>query len=97
MSLFYSKEWWRTRCGADESFDRQSLTITTLFGNEKKDMIIVGSHSGYLRIYSPSSAWNEDAKSPTGYKTTDLIIEAKIAECIIDVKVGKFVSLVFFP
>lgn len=92
MSLFKSKEWWRTQCGVNESFDRHSLLVVSLFGAERKDVIVVGSHSGYLRIYGPSSQWIDESKSPSGYKSSDLIIETKIGDCIVDTKAGKFVS-----
>ncbi|XP_015121440.1 protein PTHB1 [Diachasma alloeum] len=92
MSLFRTKEWWRTECGNGETFDGQSLLVVPLFGEEKRDIIIVASHSGNLRIYSPSAQWNDETNSSSGYKLTDLIIETKIADCIIDVKSGKFVS-----
>lgn len=92
MSLFKTKQWWRTVCGVDETFDRRSLLIAPLFGEERKDLILVGSHSGILRIYQPSTQWIEETKSPTDYKTTDLIIESKLCECIVDMRVGKFVS-----
>ncbi|XP_066595732.1 protein PTHB1 [Prorops nasuta] len=92
MSLFKTKEWWRTECGSQESFDRQSLLVSPLFGTDTKDIIIVGSHSGYLRVFSPSSQWDEEAKAPTGYKTSDMIVEMKLEDCIIDIKTGRFVS-----
>lgn len=92
MSLFRTKEWWHTECGVNETFDNKSLLVVSLFGDDKKDVVIVSSHSGNLRIYSPSSEWHDEAVAPTGYKTTDLVIEAQIANCIIDTKVGKFVS-----
>ncbi|XP_011260639.1 protein PTHB1 [Camponotus floridanus] len=92
MSLFKTKEWWRTQCGVNESFDRRSLLIAPLFGADRKDIVVVGSHSGCLRIYSPSSQWIEETKSPSGYKSTDLIIETQIGDCIVDMKTGKFVS-----
>ncbi|KAF7994408.1 hypothetical protein HCN44_003880 [Aphidius gifuensis] len=92
MSLFRTKEWWHTECGINETFDNKSLLVVSLFGDDKKDVVIVSSHSGNLRIYSPSSEWDNETGAPTGYKTTDLVIEAHIANCIIDTKVGKFVS-----
>ncbi|XP_011685214.1 PREDICTED: protein PTHB1 [Wasmannia auropunctata] len=92
MSLFKTKEWWRTQCGVNESFDRRSLLITPLFGTDRKDVVVVGSHSGYLRIYSPSSQWIDETKSPSGYKSSDLIIETQIGDCIVDMKAGRFVS-----
>ncbi|KAI4502979.1 hypothetical protein M0802_002023 [Mischocyttarus mexicanus] len=92
MSLFKTKEWWRTKCGSNETYDRSSLLVIPLFGDEKKDCIVVGSHEGYLRIYSLSSQWDDETKSSTGYKSIDLMIETKISDCIVDVKEGKFVS-----
>lgn len=76
----------------NESFDRRGLLVAPLFGADRKDVAIVGSHGGYLRIYNPSSQWLDENKTPSGYKSTDLIIEARIADCIVDVKTGKFVS-----
>ncbi|KMQ86133.1 protein pthb1 [Lasius niger] len=92
MSLFKTKEWWRTQCGVNESFDRRSLLVAPLFGADRKDIVIVGSHSGCLRIYSPLSQWIDETKLPSGYKSTDLIIETQIGDCIVDMKTGKFVS-----
>ncbi|XP_018053498.1 PREDICTED: protein PTHB1 [Atta colombica] len=92
MSLFKTNEWWRTQCGVNESFDKHSLLITPLFGADRKDIIVIGSHSGYLRIYSPFSQWIEETKSPSGYKSSDLIVETQISDCIVDMKAGKFVS-----
>lgn len=92
MSLFKSKEWWRTECGTGEIFDGQSLLVAPLFGPEKGDVVAVGSHSGNLRIYCPSSQWIDESKAPSGYKVTDLMIETRVADCIIDMKAGKFVS-----
>lgn len=92
MSLFKTKEWWRTRCGANETFDKHSLLAAPLFGKERQDVLVVGSHDGYLRMYSPSSRWVDETKSPTNYKSTDLMIETRLDGCIVDMKAGKFVS-----
>ncbi|XP_076243990.1 protein PTHB1-like [Calliopsis andreniformis] len=92
MSLFKTREWWRTVCGANETFDRHSLLVVALFGEERKDVLVVGSHDGYLRMYSPSSQWAEETNSPTNYKSMDLMIEIRIGACIVDVKAGRFVS-----
>ncbi|XP_076290375.1 protein PTHB1-like [Lasioglossum baleicum] len=92
MSLFKTKEWWRTACGANETFDGRCLLVTSLFGEEKKDVLVVGSHDGYLRIYSPSSQWIDETKSPSNYKSTDSMIETRIGDCIVDIQTGKFVS-----
>ncbi|XP_076670959.1 protein PTHB1-like isoform X2 [Andrena cerasifolii] len=92
MSLFKTKEWWRTACGSNETFNGHSLLVTALFGEEKKDVLVVGSQDGYLRMYSPSSQWVEETKCPTNYKSTDSMIETRIGDCIVDMKTGKFVS-----
>ncbi|XP_043798543.1 protein PTHB1 [Apis laboriosa] len=93
MSLFKTKEWWQTRCGANETFDKHSLMAAPLFGKERHhDIIVVTSHDGYLRMYDPSSRWIDETKSPTNYKSTDLMIEKRVGDCIVDVKTGKFVS-----
>ncbi|XP_043514636.1 protein PTHB1, partial [Frieseomelitta varia] len=92
MSLFKTKEWWRTRCGANETFDRHSLLAAPLFGKERHDILVVGSHDGYLRMYKPSSQWVDETKSPTNYKSTDLMIETRLDDCIVDLKTGRFVS-----
>ncbi|XP_015182680.1 PREDICTED: protein PTHB1 [Polistes dominula] len=92
MSLFKTKEWWRTKCGSNETYDRSSLLVVPLFGEDKKDCIVTGSHEGYLRIYNLSSQWDDETKSSTGYKSIDLMIETKISDCIVDIKAGKLVS-----
>ncbi|KAI4486516.1 hypothetical protein M0804_005886 [Polistes exclamans] len=92
MSLFKTKEWWRTKCGSNETYDRSSLLVIPLFGEDKKDCIVTGSHEGYLRIYNLSSQWDDETKSSTGYKSIDLMIETKISDCIVDIKAGKLVS-----
>ncbi|XP_058789395.1 protein PTHB1-like isoform X2 [Phymastichus coffea] len=96
MSLFHTKEWWRTECGdSQESFDGQSLLLVReLFGKEQlpADLICVASHRGYLRIYAPTSQWDDELHAPTAYKSTDLVVEVKLADAIVDLKAGKFVS-----
>ncbi|XP_047362045.1 protein PTHB1 isoform X2 [Vespa velutina] len=92
MSLFKTKEWWRTKCGSNETFDRSSLLVVSLFEDDKKDCVVIGSHQGYLRIYNLSSQWQDETKSSTGYKSIDLMIETKLGDCIVDIKAGKLVS-----
>ena len=95
MSLFKTKEWWRTECGdSRESFDGQSLLIAGRLLAEQlaSDVIVVASHSGYLRIYSPTNEWDDESNAPTPYRSTDLLVEAKLADCIVDLKEGRFVS-----
>jgi len=52
MSLFQTKEWWGTRVSGSEEFDERHLCVANIDNNSSKHArIIVGSFSGYLRIY----------------------------------------------
>lgn len=94
MSLFKTKEWWRTECGElKESFDNQSLHVACGLLDQDRDAIIVVSHQGYLRIYDPKNQWDDELNAPgSSYKSTDLVIETKLGDAILDAKTGKFVS-----
>jgi Bardet-Biedl syndrome 9 protein len=89
MSLFKARDLWSTQCGEDETFD-QVCIITTNLGNQY-DKIIVGSHSGYLRVYQPSLELLEDG-AVNGYKPTDLLIEMHLLQPVLQISVGKLVS-----
>lgn len=91
MSLFKTKEWWRSKCGPNEKFDKQSLLVAPLLGPEKREVIIIGSNKGVLRIYNPLSRWMEK-KLPLPYTSKDLLIEKQLSDNILDLKAGKFVS-----
>ena len=56
MSLFKSREWWSTNCGIDETFGDAHMCIAkyeSAISGVVKQIIIVGSLEGYLRIYDP--------------------------------------------
>ncbi|PSN52233.1 Protein PTHB1 [Blattella germanica] len=89
MSLFKVRDLWTAQCGEDESFDQSCIIISNLGG--RCDKIIVGSHSGYLRLYEPSLERLEDGKM-VGYKATDLLIEMLLPHPILQIGVGKLVS-----
>ncbi|KAL7289856.1 hypothetical protein TKK_0016254 [Trichogramma kaykai] len=113
MSLFKTKEWWKTECSSSsgsndnnqqrqqpqqqhqrETFDGQSLLLVRgLFEAEAvHDVIVVVSHAGYLRIYAPHNEWDEEGQAPGPYRSTDLVIEAKLADSILDCRDGRFIS-----
>lgn len=52
------------------------------------DKIVVGSQSGILRIYNPSSS---DPDSIAGHHATDLLLEKNLGMPIVQVEIGKFV------
>ena len=89
MSLFKARDLWCTQCGEDETFD-QTCIITTNLG-DRYDKIIVGSHSGYVRIFQPSVELLEDG-TMHGYKPTDLLIEMHLPQPVLQIGVGKLVS-----
>lgn len=89
MSLFKARECWLTQCGIDECFDGKTLLVTTL--NTEYDLIIIGSHSGILRIYQPSLL-KSDKGHIDGYKPTDLLIEKQLPHPILQISKGRLVS-----
>lgn len=89
MSLFKARDLWSAQCGEDEIFDHTSI-ITSNLGS-RCDKVIVGSHSGYLRVFQPSFVRLEEDKT-IGYKPTDLLIETHLPQPILQISVGKLVS-----
>ncbi|XP_014245601.1 protein PTHB1 [Cimex lectularius] len=90
MSLFKVRDLWSTRCGQNEVFEQSSLHVADLNG-EGADHIIVGSHHGILRIFSPFSEPPE-AADEKGFAPTDLVIEIDLAQPIIQIATGRFMS-----
>lgn len=91
MSLFKARECWFTQCGIDENFDNKTIIVTTL--NSEHDYIIVGSHSGVLRIYQPCLLKTDDGQVD-GYTPTDLLIEKQLSQPILQISKGRLVSYV---
>ena len=90
MSLFKTKEWWRTKCGTNEIFCNQNLLVAPLLGLNKKNVIIIGSNKGFLRVYNPLSRPME-TELPLSYSSKDLIIETQLTDSIVDLKTGRFI------
>ncbi|XP_017775274.1 PREDICTED: protein PTHB1 [Nicrophorus vespilloides] len=89
MSLFKTREFWSVTDDTEEEFDQSSLKISRLNGDS--DFVLIGSHSGLLKIYKPSTDLNENnVLSP--YKANDLIIEKNLNFPILQIGVGKLVS-----
>ncbi|XP_014288392.1 protein PTHB1 isoform X2 [Halyomorpha halys] len=89
MSLFKVRELWTTKCGKDEVFEISSLLIADIRGQSFDD-IIVGSHSGYLRIFNPQL--DLEAEEYGTFKAIDQLIEIQLEEPILQIAVGKLVS-----
>ena len=89
MSLFKARDLWTAQCGENEVFDQSSVVISNL--GSRHDKIVVGSQSGYLRVYEPMLEKAEDGRIH-GYKPTDLLIEMQLPQPILQVAVGKLVS-----
>lgn len=54
MSVFQSREWWGVRVAANEEFDEKHLWVENIDNDPAgQEKIIVGSFSGFLRIYQP--------------------------------------------
>ncbi|XP_054289615.1 protein PTHB1-like isoform X2 [Macrosteles quadrilineatus] len=88
MSLFKSRELWSTLCGKDEHYDNGCMVVTDIL-SQGFDCIIVGSHSGFLRIFQPQPDTEID---PQGYRATDLLLEMQLPSPILQVDFGKLVS-----
>jgi Bardet-Biedl syndrome 9 protein len=90
MSLFKSREWWSTNCGIDETFGAFHMCVAdyeSVINGVVKQIIIVGSLEGYLRIYDPqpqSSSADENSCS------SDLQLETQLALPVLAVLSGRF-------
>ncbi|XP_023709246.1 protein PTHB1 isoform X3 [Cryptotermes secundus] len=89
MSLFKARDLWCAQCGDNETFDQASIFTANL--GSRYDKIIVGSHSGYLRVFEPSVELLEDG-TINGNKPTDLVIEMHLPQPVLQISAGKLVS-----
>lgn len=88
MSLFKARDWWSTVLGEKEEFDQGCLCLADVDNSGNgQDKIIVGSFTGYLRIFSPHSI-----KAGDGPQAEDLLLEVHLQDPVLQVEVGKFVS-----
>ena len=85
MSIFQTKAWWSTKVGANEEFDHNHLCLAELNPSEpNQSYIIIGSFSGFLRIYDPKRR---------NYKIEDLIYETDLKNPIIQIITGRFTTI----
>ncbi|KAK5644334.1 hypothetical protein RI129_005634 [Pyrocoelia pectoralis] len=89
MSLFKARSFWSTFCDVDEKFDQNCLHVAQL--NDTYDKIIIGSHSGILRIYEPSTETNSE-NVINEFQPCDLLIEKIFGEPILQILTGRLVS-----
>lgn len=89
MSLFKVKEFWHCRCESDERFDQNSLKISKL--SDDYDYILTGSHAGILRIFLPSTEYDENGLL-TGYNPNDGLLEKEFTAPILQIDTGRLVS-----
>uniref|UniRef100_A0A8C5K108 Bardet-Biedl syndrome 9 n=1 Tax=Jaculus jaculus TaxID=51337 RepID=A0A8C5K108_JACJA len=88
MSLFKARDWWSTVLGEKEEFDQGCLCLADVDNSGNgQDKIIVGSFTGYLRIFNPHPVRTGD-----GTQAEDLLLEVHLRDPILQVEVGKFVS-----
>ncbi|XP_073406056.1 protein PTHB1 isoform X1 [Dendrobates tinctorius] len=88
MSLFKARDWWSATLGEDEEFDQGCLSVADVDNSGSgQDKIIVGSYSGFLRIFSP-----HPSKAGDGVQAEDLLLEVQLRDPVLQVEVGKFVS-----
>ena len=82
MSLFKSREWWNTSCGVDENFNNFHLCIGKL--EEKREIVIVASLEGYLRVYEPHQQTSDNSNG------SDLLLETMLPDPILGIESGRF-------
>lgn len=91
MSLFKVRDWWSTKVGVEEEFDKGCLCIANINNNvEKQDQIITGSFQGMLRIYNPKPKKTEHGWN--GFQAQHLLLETAFQLPILQVAAGQFVS-----
>ena len=82
MSIFQTKEWWSTKVGQDEEFQPTHICIANI-DNEtpERPKLLVGSFSGYLRIYQPVRR---------EFRIEDQLFEQGFGSPIIELQAGQF-------
>lgn len=81
-SLFKLRDFWATKCGDDEEFDKKCLIVANIDNDSSAaDKLVLGSFSGVLRIYQPRQK---------GFKPDDLLLEQQLDGPIIQVGAGRF-------
>lgn len=88
MSLFKSREWWNANCGIEETFGAFHMCIANYENTVNaavKQIIIVGSLQGYLRIYDPKPSSSSETSCLSG-----LQLETQLALPVLAVLSGQF-------
>lgn len=83
MSLFRAREWWSTKVGENEEFDRSSMVLGNVDNNSDESIkIVTGSFQGMLRVHHPAQA---------NYRIEDLLLEHDLGAPILQVSIGRFI------
>lgn len=92
MSLFKARDWWSTLCGSEEEFDKGCLCVANIDNDaDISDKIIIGSHTGILRVYKPCPTKQEDGSYST-FRPDELLLEVQLNHPIIRISTGLLVS-----
>lgn len=83
MSLFRAREWWSTKLGEGEEFDRGSMAVGNIDNELSGSLkVVTGSFQGMLRIHHPVKA---------DFRIEDLLLEQDLGAPILQVSVGRFI------
>lgn len=90
MSLFKSRDWWEINLNEIDTYDLHSLLTLTL-DSDGFQSILLGSHEGFLRLFSPScKIVNGEAVSD--YEPSHLLLEVQLPSPILQINEGVLVS-----
>lgn len=82
MSIFQIKEWWSAKVGQDEEFQATHVCVANIDNESPEKLkLIVGSFSGFLRVYLPTRR---------EFKIEDQLYEQSFNDPIIELQTGQF-------
>lgn len=84
MSLFRAREWWSTKVGEREEFDKGSMALGNVDNDpdENQMKVVTGSLQGMLRVHHPRQPY---------FGIEDLLLEQDLGSPILQVAVGSFI------
>eukprot|EP00903_Cladosiphon_okamuranus_P007654 g7422.t1 len=83
MSLFRAREWWSTKLGEGEEFDRGSMAVGNVDNDTSGSVkVVTGSLQGMLRVHHPVKA---------DFRIEDLFLEQDLGAPILQVSIGRFI------
>eukprot|EP00752_Nemacystus_decipiens_P002953 g2744.t1 len=83
MSLFRTREWWSTKLGEGEEFDRGSMAVGNVDNDTSGSLkVVTGSLQGMLRVHHPVKA---------DFRIEDLLLEQDLGAPILQVSIGRFI------